>query len=67
MPLTAKGEKILQNMKREYGSERGERVFYSSRNAGTISGVDSAAKLDAIVTECDRLQKRVDALVKRRG
>lgn len=40
MPLTAKGEKIMANMQREYGPERGERVFYASRNAGRITGVD---------------------------
>ena len=40
MPLTAKGEEILSHMKEEYGSERGESVFYASRNAGTITGVD---------------------------
>src|SRR5580704_4747224 len=40
MPLTAKGSEIKENMKKEYGSERGERVFYASRNKGTISGVD---------------------------
>lgn len=41
MPLTAKGEEILSSMKKEYGSEHGERVFYASKNAGVISGVDS--------------------------
>lgn len=42
MPLTAKGNKIMQNMKQEYGSKKGESVFYASRNAGKISGVDPA-------------------------
>ena len=40
MPLTAKGDKIMANMKSEYGAEKGERVFYASRNKGTITGVD---------------------------
>jgi hypothetical protein len=40
MPLTAKGNKIMQNMKQEYGPKKGESVFYASRNAGKISGVD---------------------------
>ncbi len=39
MPLTSKGEKILRNMKREYGEKEGERNFYKSANAGTITGV----------------------------
>lgn len=39
MPKTAKGKKIMAAMKREYGAEKGEQVFYASENAGTISGV----------------------------
>lgn len=41
MPLTSKGEKIEANMQREYGPSKGEQVFYASKNAGKISGVDS--------------------------
>jgi hypothetical protein len=40
MPLTAKGEKIKSAMVAEYGAEKGEQVFYASKNAGKISGVD---------------------------
>lgn len=40
MPLTAKGNKIMSAMKAEYGADKGERVFYASRNKGTIKGVD---------------------------
>jgi hypothetical protein len=40
MPLTAKGEKIESAMKKEYGAKKGESVFYASKNAGTIGGVD---------------------------
>ena len=40
MPLTEKGSEILQNMKQEYGP-KGEHVFYASKNAGTITGVDA--------------------------
>jgi hypothetical protein len=39
MPLNAKGEKIKAAMKKQYGSEKGERVFYASENKGTIKGV----------------------------
>jgi hypothetical protein len=39
-PLTSKGEKIMKNMTKEYGPEKGKQVFYASRNAGKISGVD---------------------------
>ena len=44
MPLTKKGEKIKGAMEKEYGGEKGERVFYASRNKGTIKGVDKATK-----------------------
>lgn len=46
MPLTSKGEKIQAAMKEQYGSEKGEQVFYASRNKGRITGVD--AKSDTI-------------------
>jgi uncharacterized protein len=42
MPLTAKGSKIMSAMKEKYG-ERGEEIFYRSKNAGTITGVDQGA------------------------
>ena len=38
MPLTKKGKKILTEMKKEYGSKRGESVFYASINKGTVKG-----------------------------
>jgi hypothetical protein len=42
VPLTAKGEKIMRAMKQQYGEKEGERNFYKSKNAGTITGVDRA-------------------------
>lgn len=39
-PLTAKGKKVYENMEREYGAKKGKQVFYASRNAGKIKGVD---------------------------
>jgi hypothetical protein len=41
-PLTEKGRKIMAGMKEQYG-ERGEEIFYRSKNAGTITGVDMNA------------------------
>ena len=41
MPLTPKGNKIMGAMKEQYGSEKGESVFYASKNKGTIKGVDT--------------------------
>ena len=40
MPLTKKGKKIMSSMKSQYGEDKGESVFYASRNKGTIEGVD---------------------------
>ena len=44
MPLTKKGKKIMQNMKKEYGSKKGKQVFYASKNKGRIKGVDRKRK-----------------------
>ena len=40
MPLTKKGKKIKAAMSKTYGQEQGERVFYASKNKGTITGVE---------------------------
>jgi hypothetical protein len=39
MPLNKKGKKILKSMKEQYGSDA-EKVFYSSKNKGTIKNVE---------------------------
>jgi len=39
-PLTTKGRKIMAAMVKKYGPDRAKQVFYASRNAGKISGVD---------------------------
>ncbi len=44
MPLTKKGEKIMSAMKEEYGSKKGESVFYASKNKGKIKGVEKKPK-----------------------
>ena len=40
MPLTNKGEEIMNAMQKQYGAKKGESVFYASNNKGNISGVD---------------------------
>jgi len=40
MPLTKKGKKILGSMKESYGSDKGKKVFYASKNKGSVKGVD---------------------------
>ncbi len=47
MPLTSKGRVIAAAMSREYGEKRGKSVFYASRNAHKISGVDAESSKDA--------------------
>lgn len=44
MPLTKKGRKIMEAMKDQYGSDKGERVFYASQNKGTIKGTHKKRK-----------------------
>lgn len=34
----------MANMKKEYGGKKGEQVFYASRNAGKIKGVDKSRR-----------------------
>lgn len=38
--MTKKGKKIMKAMMEEYGSEKGKKVFYASKNKGKIKGVD---------------------------
>lgn len=59
MPLTEKGRKILAAMKRQYGPERGERVFYASINAGKITGAEETKH--KIARELSRHRRRTYA------
>ena len=34
----------MKSMKKQYGSKRGETVFYASKNKGTIKGVEKNKK-----------------------
>lgn len=54
MPLSKKGSKIMGAMKEQYGAEKGERVFYASKNKGTISGVEDRSRKAAV----KRMQKQ---------
>jgi hypothetical protein len=44
MPLTAKGVKVKAAMAKTYGKQKGEKVFYASQNAGTITGTHLSRK-----------------------
>ncbi len=68
MPLTDKGTQILSKMRSEYGTKRGTSVFYASRNAKKITGVE-AMKKNANLSEADNrrlteFQKKVARNVK---
>jgi hypothetical protein len=79
MPLTDKGREIMAAMKKEYGEEKGERVFYASANKGKITGVHDQAPpvkaapypntrrpaFDAAVAALDAVTKRFDELCER--
>lgn len=58
-PLTAKGEKIMEAMKRPpseggYGPKKGEEVFYASKNKGTITGVEDDCPIRSYHDACRR-------------
>lgn len=44
MPLTKKGRKVMKAMEGTYGKDKAEQVFYASKNAGKLKGVDKAKK-----------------------
>jgi len=39
MPLSAKGMKIRQAMRREYGRKKGDKIFYATENKNKIRGL----------------------------
>lgn len=44
MPLTAKGKTVKAAMQKQYGKERGERVFYATENKGKVRGLTKKEK-----------------------
>ena len=44
MPLTSKGRKVMAAMRKQYGKKRGTSVFYASRAAKKIKGVDKPVR-----------------------
>jgi len=57
VPLTKKGHTIMAAMKGTYGEEKGERVFYASRNKGVISGVDPESSRKTLRSHTRRLKR----------
>ena len=48
MPIIEKGKKIKKAMIKEYGSEKGKKVFYASENKGIIKGIKRYSQIAAI-------------------
>jgi len=45
MPLTKKGKEIMSSMQKTYGTpKKAKQVFYASKNAGKIKGVEGKKK-----------------------
>ena len=40
MPLTEKGKKMMSAMKKEYGSKKGESVFYATMKKKKLKGME---------------------------
>jgi hypothetical protein len=39
MPISKAGQKIMANLKKQYGEKKGEGVFYAMENKGEIPGM----------------------------
>ena len=39
-PLTKKGKKVYASFVKKYGKKKGRKVFYATKNAGKLRGVD---------------------------
>jgi len=39
MPLSTRGNKILKNMKKQYGTKKGKSVFYAMEHSGKLKSV----------------------------
>ena len=61
VPLTDKGQKIMSAMKKQYGSDKGESVFYASRNKGVITGVEGrkSANKGGLLQRLPKLAKKL--------
>jgi len=44
----------MREMKAEYGKEKGERIFYASKNKGKIKGVEGKRKSNLLTLEIAR-------------
>ena len=47
----------MRSMKKQYGTKRGEQVFYASKNKGTIEGVEETKKMSYLDKLINRIQE----------
>jgi hypothetical protein len=61
VPLSSKGQKILGSMREQYGSKKGESVFYASANKGVITGVEKRkhANKGGLIQGFPKLAKKI--------
>ena len=61
MPLTDKGQKIMSAMKKQYGADKGESVFYASANKGTITGIEKRtnANKGGLISGLPKLARKI--------
>ena len=55
MSLNKKGKKIMKAMKKQYGAEEGEAVFYASKNKGVIDDVERKALGGSVKSKKEKL------------
>lgn len=55
MPLNKKGKKIMKAMKKQYGADEGEAVFYASKNKGVIDEVERKALGGSVKSKKEKL------------
>jgi hypothetical protein len=65
MPLTRKGNKIMGAMQQQYGSRKAKKVFYASKNKGTISGVDEMSIQEKIIKRLEEREEPISDTVNR--
>jgi len=46
VPLTEKGQSILKNLEKEYGTKKAEQVLYAGKNKGTFTSIDEQKAFD---------------------
>ena len=65
MPQTKKGKKILSSMKKEYGTEKGKRVYYASIVSSKIKGAEGKGGTGKLAKAKATHKRKVDKAAKK--